>query len=176
MNSIDIKNFSQNNKNHKIVNDTKENIDIHLDSDKKAENEKEIKSNKKLQKNDENEIYINLFKISEYLDYYRSKLDTNNIVILNENNDDLKTNQLASKINTKSMNSSITNNKKKNDGANDHHNYVNMMDEHDITYLWYMEAKKKSNSFNYVVNDNYEELFSDCYDSYKYKSFIENKK
>ena len=176
MNSIDRKMFSSKNKNHKNTNDSENNIDSDIDNNKKAENEKEQKSNKKPQKSDENDIYIKLFKISEYLDYYRSKLDTNNIVYLNENGDDLKTNYIATKTNTKSMKSSITNKKKKNEETNENSNYVNMMDEKNITYLWYMEAKKKNRCFNYIINNDCSELFDDCYDSYKLKSLNENKK
>ena len=37
-----------------------------------------------------------------------------------------------------------------------------MLNNKNITYLWYMEEKKKKNfSFNYNVNDNYDELFID---------------
>jgi len=176
LNSIDSKMFSPKNKNNKNTNDSEKNINVNIDNNKKIENEKEQKTNKKSQKNNENDIYIQLFKISEYLDYYRSKLDTNNIVYLNENGDDLKTNHLATRTNTKSMTSSITNTKKKNDETNDNHNYVNMMDEKNISYLWYMEAKKKNRCFNYIINNDCEELFSDVYDSYKLKSLNENRK
>ena len=177
LNSIDSKMFSPKNKNNKTdTNGSEKNIDVNIDNNKKIENEKEQKINKKSQKNIENDIYIQLFKISEYLDYYRSKLDTNNIVYLNENGDDLKTNHLATRTNTKSMTSSITNTKKKNDETNDNHNYVNMMDEKNISYLWYMEAKKKNRCFNYIINNDCEELFSDVYDSYKLKSLNENRK
>ena len=176
LNSIDSKMFSAKNKNHKTVDDSEKNVDSNIDNNKKTENEKEQKTDKKPSKSNENDIYIKLFKISEYLDYYRSKLDTNNIVFLNENGDDTKTNLLVSKTNTKSVTSSITNKKKKNDEANDNHNYVNMMDEKNISYLWYMEAKKKNRCFNYIINNDCSELFADSYDSYKFKSLNENKK
>ena len=169
LNNMDSKMFSAKNKNHKIIDDSEKNIDDIMDNNKKIKYEKEQNNDKKPQKNNE-DIYIKLFKISEYLDYYRSKLDTNNIVLLNENSNDTKTNQLVSKNNTKSMTNSMTNKKKKNDETNDNYNYVNMMDENNIAYLWYMEAKKKNRCFNYIINNDCEELFSDCYDSYKYKS------
>ena len=39
---------------------------------------------------------------------------------------------------------------------------INMLDEQNISYLWYMEAKKRNNkSFNYHISDNYKELFLD---------------
>ena len=35
-----------------------------------------------------------------------------------------------------------------------------MLDEENISYLWYMEDKKKNNkSFNYNISDEYKELF-----------------
>ena len=46
--------------------------------------------------------------------------------------------------------------------------YVNMLDEESMSYLWYMEAKKKNNkSFNYNVSNNYSELFMEYIDIYK---------
>ena len=37
-----------------------------------------------------------------------------------------------------------------------------MIDKNEITYLWYMEAKKKKNkSLNYKMGNQYEELFKD---------------
>ena len=37
-----------------------------------------------------------------------------------------------------------------------------MINNKNITYLWYMEAKKKKNkSINYKIGDNYQELFMD---------------
>ena len=39
---------------------------------------------------------------------------------------------------------------------------VNVLRGKDLTYLWYMEMKKKNNkSFNYQISDDYEELFMD---------------
>ena len=185
LNSIDTYLPSQKNNNLNINNEAEEKISAHLGSNKKTEKEKdnekekekekEIKSNKKTQKNKENESYIKLFKISEYFDYFRSKLDSNNIIFLNENTGDSKTNQLLSKNNSKSNTNSITNKKNKNDEANENSNYINMMDETNITYLWYMEAKKKNKSFNYYMNNDCRELFSEYYDNYKEHSNNEKK-
>ena len=37
-----------------------------------------------------------------------------------------------------------------------------MLRNKNISYLWYMEAKKKMNkSLNYKINTNYDELFND---------------
>ena len=39
---------------------------------------------------------------------------------------------------------------------------INMLDEDNIYYLWYMEEKKRNNkSFNYKISDDYNELFTD---------------
>ena len=44
----------------------------------------------------------------------------------------------------------------------DENSKINIFKDKDITYMWYMEAKKKKNkSFNYQISDNYEELFND---------------
>ena len=73
-----------------------------------------------------------------------------------------------SKINskyTKSVNSTVSNQtKKKYDENND---YINMLDEKNISYLWYMEAKKKYKNFNYNISSDYRELFTEFNDSYK---------
>ena len=43
---------------------------------------------------------------------------------------------------------------------------INMLRNKNISYLWYMEAKKKKNkSINYQTNRNYDELFND-YNTY----------
>ena len=39
---------------------------------------------------------------------------------------------------------------------------INMLSKKNISYLWYMEAKKKNNkSLNYKIGNEYEELFMD---------------
>ena len=39
---------------------------------------------------------------------------------------------------------------------------INVLRGKDMTYLWYMEMKKKNNkSFNYQLSDDLEELFND---------------
>ena len=39
---------------------------------------------------------------------------------------------------------------------------INIIDKEDMTYLWYMEAKKRNNkSLNYKIGNNYDELFND---------------
>ena len=134
----------------------------------------------------ENEPYIKLFKISEYINYYRNKVGPkNNILIIDKDNKDnivkneRKMSKTSQKIN-KNINSSIKNLKGsfiyKNDlGENNENNgnlYVNMLDEENISYLWYMEEKKKNNkSFNYNISDEYKELFIDPKNNYKYNDY-----
>ena len=141
---------------------------------KNSENLK--KNNQKNEREKENEPYIKLFKIAEYLNYYRSKLETNNIIFINNNNfDESKMSKNVSK-NTRSINSSFSNQiKNKNEELNDN-NYINMLDEKNIAYLWYMETKKRYKNFNYNISDDYKELFSEFNDSYKYIQRIEPKK
>ena len=39
---------------------------------------------------------------------------------------------------------------------------INILNKEDISYLWYMEAKKKNNqSLNYTIGPKYDELFVD---------------
>ena len=155
--------------------------------DKNENNDNNIK-NKALEEI-ENEPYKKLFKVSEYLFYHRSKLDHNNILIIGKNNtinstiDESKMSKIMSK-NNKTINSSLKNFKnsivrsdfgENNDNSENVH--INMLDEENISYLWYMEAKKKNNkSFNYNIDDDYKELFMDFYDNYKYSHDINNKK
>ena len=78
--------------------------------------------------------------------------------------------------NTRSINSSFSNQiKNKNEELNDN-NYINMLDEKNIAYLWYMETKKRYKNFNYNISDDYRELFSEFNDSYKSIQRIEPKK
>ena len=135
---------------------------------KSLENKKsEKKDSEKLkaEKRKENEPYINLFKIAEYLQFYRSKLESNNVMFLNGETDESKMSRMFSK-NTKSINSSVSNQKNKND-ENNENNYINMLDEKNISYLWYMETKKKYKNFNYTISSDYRELFTEFNDSYK---------
>ena len=133
--------------------------------------DKEDKENIKKQGNKENEPYIKLFKIAEYLYYYRSKIETNNVSFANAENDETKMSKMISK-NTKSNNSSVSH---RNDETNEQNN-INMLDEKNISYLWYMEAKKKYKNFNYTLSSDYKELFTEFNDSYKTISRSEMKK
>ena len=136
----------------------------------------------------ENEPYIKLFKISEYINYHRNKLGPNNILVISNNSigNESKMSKIISK-NSKSLNNStsnITNLKNsfiransKDNNENNGNLFVNMYDEDDISYLWYMEQKKKNNkSFNYNIGMKYAELFTEFNDSYKYNIEMKSKK
>ena len=145
------------NQNKKKENKANENkINKNINNNKNPEKEKNKENN---------EAYVNLFKISEFLNYYRSKLESNTIIYENDDNDESKMSKLLSK-NTKSINSSILN---KNNEANDN-DYINMLDETNISYMWYMETKKKYKNFNYNLSSDYKELFTEFNDSYKNNS------
>ena len=113
--------------------------------------------------------YKSLFKLAQYLYYYRCKVEENNINInINQNIDEKKSN--VSKTKNQSSMRNERNHKKSlsRSGANekndDNNITVNVLKGKDLTYLWYMEMKKKNNrSFNYEISDDYEELFMDYY-------------
>ena len=164
-NSLTDKTISK--KSQKKVNEANKKKSIRIDNNKNS-----VKENIKTEKNEDDKAYINLFKISEYLDYYRSKSEShNNIYIDLENNEETKMSKIISK---KDKSSSISN-QLGNDEINDN-NYINMLDETDITYLWYMESKKKNKTFNYNISNNCKELFTEFEDSNKPVSKFNNKR
>ena len=139
------------------------------------DNNKNVKKSKVQDEyNRDKESYKNLFRLAEYLYYYRCKVEGNIISLnLNSKNDDKKS--VKSKINNNNNNNSLKNSPKlkrgvskggSNNDKNDENMNINILRDKDITYLWYMEMKKKNKkSFNYRIGDNYEELFIDCYSS-----------
>jgi hypothetical protein len=127
---------------------------------KKNEENENIKKNEKIEnikESEENnrETYRKLFQISEYLLHYKSKIENNKINIVNS-----ITKNENQKIN--SNNSEVNNTKNKKDGKNDNNTNIsiNMLDNKNLFYLWYMEAKKNNNiSINYNMGNKYNELF-----------------
>ena len=86
----------------------------------------------------------------------------------NEINSEIKINaknEKSSKKNLEQVNSNYHKTIKKSNSLNKDNSKsfnINMIDKIDITYLWYMEAKKKENkSLNYKMGNQYEELFKD---------------
>ena len=148
-----------------------------IDSDKINENKDEIQKEENFKDNNSSDIideqipnsvnqnkinedknresYISLFKLGEYLYYYRCKTEEDLI--------NIKANQVDENSN---LNNSSRNIKKKiskiKSLEEEENSKINVFKDKDITYMWYMEAKKKKNkSFNYQLSDNYEELFMD---------------
>ena len=125
--------------NKKIIN--KHKINIKIDEDK-----------------EEKEAYKSILKLSDFLYYHRSKNENNIISIKGK-----------SKTNKKQLNKDKDKAKKKSSIISNIDNIeenidINVFDDKDVMYLWYMEEKKtKNKSFNYQTDDDYEELFSDSY-------------
>ena len=125
--------------NKNIINNHK--INIKIDDDK-----------------EEKEAYKSILKLSDFLYYHRSKNENNIISIKGK----LKTNK-------KQLNKDKDKAKKKSSIISNIDNIeenidINVFDDKDVMYLWYMEEKKtKNKSFNYQTDDDYEELFSDSY-------------
>ena len=136
---------------------TNENI-IHEDTNQEnIEKNKNIIIQNKISDDKEKESYKSLFRLAEYLYYYRCKNEENLITVNGVVPDESK----------KSNKSKINKAKKKmskmgsviETGENI---TINMLKDKDLTYMWYMEAKKKKNrSFNYRISEDYEELFMD---------------
>lgn len=115
--------------------------------------------------------YRKLFQISNFLYYHINKVEDNRIHLFNySSNDGSKTSKI-SKISSNNINESLNINSKLKkkiireeslERADLENFTINMLNNRNITYLWYMEEKKKKNiSFNYNVNNNYDELFLD---------------
>jgi len=137
-------------------------------------NNKESSSSKNnVNQNEINEVkdkepYKRLFKIAEYLFYYQNKIENNFINIINNVITDESKKSSISKI---SNNMNTTNPSKMKSfargnsyGKSDESENIsiNMLDNRSMNYLWYMESKKRKNkSFNYQINENYDELFKD---------------
>ena len=184
--------FEKNNENNNNNNIFKKKINFYDDNfmfnlseniDKKNNNkDNDIKNNNnKHNKNNEEkerEPYKKLFQISEYLYYYQNKVENNYWNIVNNVIKDESKNSNISKISSNiNVNGSLKiNNKLKKPiirgdsyGKPDENDNIsiNMLNNKNITYLWYMEAKKRKNkSINYNIGKKYNELFND-YNNYQ---------
>jgi hypothetical protein len=116
--------------------------------------------------------YRKLFQISNFLYYHINKVEDNRIHLFNYNSNDGSKTSKISKISSNNINESSLNinsklkkkiNREESLERSDLENLtINMLNNKNITYLWYMEEKKKKNiSFNYNINNNYDELFLD---------------
>jgi hypothetical protein len=107
----------------------------------------------KINEDKNRESYISLFKLGEYLYYYRCK-NEEDLVNIKQDQAEESSNINNSKKFMKKISKKMT--------EEDENSKINIFKDKDITYMWYMEAKKKKNkSFNYQISDNYEELFND---------------
>ena len=115
-----------------------------------------INQNKK-EDEDDKESYKSLFRLAEYLYYYRCKNEDNIITVNTSINDESKKSNKMKMNKVKKKISKIQSIYEMEENIS-----INMFKDKDITYMWYMEMKKRKNkSFNYQVSDDYEELFMD---------------
>ena len=145
-------------KRDKNNNDIKNNNNEILISEIKEEknNNADIKQNKIKEEEEDREPYKKLFKISEYLDYYKNKIENNYIhIVNNEIKDESRKSNISKISNNLTANSSLNINSKlkksiiKGDnygkGDDNENMSINMLDNKNITYLWYNISKKKKN-------------------------------
>ena len=135
------------------------------------ETNESIKQNKiKEEEDKEKNSYKSMFRLAQYLYYYICKVEENNIIVnINSNNDEKKS--IKSKINDNNQNANLLKNNIKykksisKSGTSDKiedNLTINVLRGKNITYLWYMEMKKKNNRcFNYQLSEDLEELFID---------------
>ena len=156
-------------KNKKILSRTKLNdIEYNNENKEKVENIKQSKN--KEEEDKEKNSYKSMFKLAQYLYYYRCKVEENNIIVnINSNNEEKKS--IRSRINNNSQNPNLIKNNVKNKKSISRsrpsdkieENFtVNVLKDKNMSYLWYMEMKKKNNRcFNYQLSEELEELFID---------------
>ena len=131
------------------------------------DNLKKIKQNKIREEIEDKEPYKELFKIVEYLTYHVNKTEENYVHIVNNEIKDESKRSIISKINSNNnINSQLTSKLKKDiiKGDNDEmDNFtINMLNNKNISFLWYMiEKRKKTKSIYYYIGKNYDELFMD---------------
>ena len=126
-----------------------------------------FKFEKEEKEKENREYFKKLFQISEFFYYFldnnaKKIINISNNEINNENSINLK-NEKSSQLNYEKINSNYHKIIEKADSKDNIKSYtINMINKKDITYLWYMEAKKKNNkSLNYKMGLKYEELFKD---------------
>ena len=191
INDIMDKNYNNNDNKNNFQNIKKININIINDNfalSKNDNNTKENLSNKQnelknnIKQNKINEIrdrepYKKLLQIAEYLYYYQNKVEKNYIHLVNNIITDESKRSNLSKISSNiNFNGSlkITSKLKKIISKVDSYGKtedmeklsINMLDNKNISYFWYMEAKKKMNkSINYQIDNDFNELFDGCNNS-----------
>jgi len=175
---MDFSKYIETNENNILENNENENSNNSLlyikkmNDNNKLENNIKNKISFKFQKEDKEkenrEYFKTLFKISEYFHLFLNENKQKYISIKdNEINDESKKTEKSYQIYSEQE---ISNDKtiiKKTDykllnNDNSKSFSINIINKNDMTYLWYMEAKKRNNkSLNYKIGKNYDELFND---------------
>jgi len=175
---MDFSKYIENNENNILEKNENENSNNSLlyikkmNDNNKLENNIKNKISFKFQKEDKEkenrEYFKTLFKISEYFHLFLNENKQKYIAIKdNEINDESKKTEKSYQIYSEQE---ISNDKtiiKKTDykllnNDNSKSFSINIINKNDMTYLWYMEAKKRNNkSLNYKIGKNYDELFND---------------
>ena len=165
------KNIYNINQKNLIKNKDRDKDKLNLDDLNKISNSAKINKNKEEIEREDKEPYKKLFKIAEYLYYIQNKKVQNYLYIYN----DMISNEKDPKLNSRNLKKSLKINPKwkkyfkKSSSRNieEEEISINMIDNKNISYLWYMEAKKKKNKcLNYKVGNDYEGLFIE-YNLYK---------
>ena len=165
------KNIYNINQKNLIKNKDKDEDKLNLDDLNKISNSVKITKNKEEIEREDKEPYRKLFKIAEYLYYIQNKKVQNYLYIYNG----IINNEKDAKLNSRNLKKSLKINPKwkkfikKSSSKNieEEEISINMIDNKNISYLWYMEAKKKRNKcLNYKIGNDYEGLFIE-YNLYK---------
>ena len=170
----DLQNYEEYNNNNSFLYNKKMNfgnINVNNELNNNIQNKNTFKAQKEEKEKENREFFKKLFQISEYL-YYFLKENNQKIIIIKDNeikdeSDKNKKNEKFSQNISISENSNYNSITKRTDSNllnNDNSKVfsINTIGKDDMTYLWYMEAKKRNNkSLNYKIGNNYEQLFSD---------------
>ena len=170
----DFQNYEEYNNNNSFLYNKKmnfDNINVNNELNNNIQNKNTFKVQKEEKEKENREFFKKLFQISEYI-YYFLKENNKKIIIIKDNeikdeSDKNKKNEKSSQNFSISENTNYNSNTKKTDSNllnNDNSKVfsINTIGKDDMTYIWYMEAKKRNNkSLNYKIGNNYEELFSD---------------
>jgi len=153
------------NSNNSLFYNKKINFDNINDNNKLSDdikNKNSFKFQKEEKEKENREFFKKLFQISEYFYFYLSENNQKIIKVKdNQMNDDSDKSKKSEKF---SQNTSIQENFSNYNLNKDNSKIIsiNIIDKDEMTYLWYMEAKKRNNkSLNYKIGKNYDELFND---------------
>ena len=141
--------------NSQIIED---NLNLPLDNKESSSKKNNVNQNVINEVKDK-EPYKRLFKIAEYLFYYQNKIENNFINIINNiiTDDSKKSSisKISNNINTTNpskMKNFVRGNSYGKPDENENFS-INMLDNRSMTYLWYMESKKRRNKkFKYIYD------------------------